>query len=384
MRAIVLHDPGGPSPLRLDDLPAPACPAGHVLLRVRACGVCYHDVVVAQGALRRGVKPSLVLGHEIAGEVAAVAPDIGDVSLGDRVVTLLTSCCGACQRCRAGLEHRCLAGHGIGHGIDGGYAEYVAVTAASLVPIPAGVTFEQASLAACPAGVALRALRAVAALRDGEAALITGAALQALRDAAALRHGETVLATGAALQALRDAAALRHGETVLITGAGGGVGVHAVQIAMQLGARVLAVTGSPDKADRLRALGAEVIVSPALDFHYEVEALTDGAGVSVVLDTVGAPAFPAALRSLSQYGRIVLVGDLSGDRISFSPASLLFKDAAVLGSSGANRSDVAGALAMIASGRLRPIYTAFPLHDASLAHRMLLERRLFGRAVLVP
>ena len=340
MRAIVLHDPGGPSPLRLDDLPAPACPAGHVLLRVRACGVCYHDVVVAQGALRRGVKPNLILGHEIAGEVFSIASDVPNVAVGDRVVTLLTSCCGACERCLAGLEHRCLAGHGIGHGADGGYAEYVAVTAASLVPIPAGVTFEQASLAACPAGVALRALRTVAALRDG--------------------------------------------ETALITGASGGVGVHALQIAAQLGARVLAVTGSPDKADRLLALEAEVIVSPALDFQYEVEALTDGIGVNVVLDTVGAPAFPAALRSLAQYGRIVLVGDLSGERISFSPASLLFKDAAVLGSSGANRSDVADALTMIAAGRLRPVYTAFPLQDAPLAHRMLQERRLFGRAVLVP
>ena len=341
MRAIVLHDPGGPSPLRLDDLPTPACPAGHVLVRVRACGVCYHDVVVAQGTLRRGIKPNLVLGHEIAGEVTAVAPDVGDVSLGDRVVTLLTSCCGACDRCYDGLEHRCLAGHGIGHSVDGGYAEYVAVTTASLVPIPAGVTFEQASLAACPAGVALRALGAVAALRPG--------------------------------------------ETALITGAGGGVGVHAVQIAAgQLGVRVLAVTGSADKADRLRDLGAEVIVSPALDFHYEVEALTNGLGVGVVLDTIGAPAFPAELRSLAQYGRIVLVGDLSGERISVSPASLLFKDAAVLGSSGANRRDVVDALDMIAAGRLRPIFTTFPLQDASLAHSMLRERRLFGRAVLVP
>jgi len=316
---------------------------GHrdALVRVRACGVCYHDVVVMRGLLRRGIKTEPVLGHEIAGEVVGVGSKAQGVAPGDRVASILTESCGHCRRCIAGNEHRCLNGHGIGHSVDGGYAEFVRLRDFSLRPIPEGVTFEQAAVCACPIGVVLHAIR--------------------------------------------DVAGLQVGETALVTGAGGGLGVHGVQIARLAGARVLAVTTSADKADRLRVLGAhEVILSPDLDFHFEALALTGDHGVDVVVDTVGSAAFRPAFESLAQYGRMVLVGEIEGKEIRINPALLLFKDARLMGTSGVSRRDLDTALELVRRSDVKPVVTAFPLDQAAMVHQMLLDRKVFGRAVLVP
>ena len=190
--------------------PVPEPGPGEALLRVNACGFCHHDLLVMGGTLRRGVTDGVTLGHEIAGTVVAASPDVTDVQAGARVVSLLTAACGQCARCRAGREHRCLVGEGIGHGRDGGFAEYVALPATALVPIPDGIPDEQAALLACPVGVALNGV---------------------------------------------ESAGVASGETVVVTGAGGGLGVHAVQMAAMRGAQVIAVTMSPDKVDALESLG---------------------------------------------------------------------------------------------------------------------------------
>lgn len=282
-----------------------------------------------------------MLGHEIVGRVASVGHGVTSVKPGDRVVTLLTSACGACERCQQGREHRCLHGTGIGHGSDGGWAEYVRVSAFSLVKVPASIKPGQAALLACPIGVAV----------------------------AALRTRGRVLAR----------------ETVLITGAGGGLGVHAVQIAQALGARVLAVTSSPEKEARLRALGqVEVIVSRTPDFHWEALALTDERGADVVMDNVGSAVVGACLESLAQFGRLLLVGEVGGEAAPLHPAQVIFKDAALLGVSGVNRSEVRAALRLVREGRVRPIAQTFALEDGPRVLSLLAERKLFGRAVLVP
>ncbi len=341
MRAVVLEEPGSPQGLRLTEAPEPEPGPREALVRVRAAGVCHHDVAAMRGLLRRGIKPRVILGHEIAGEVAQVGAHVRAVAPGDRVASILTNCCGTCRRCIEGNEHRCLNGHGIGHGADGGYAEYAAIAEASLRPIPEGVTFEQAAVCACPIGVVLRAVR--------------------------------------------DLARPQLGETVVVTGAGGGLGTHGIQIARAMGARVLAVTGSEGKIERLREMGAEeVIFSPDLEFHWEVLALTGERGADAVIDTVGSAAFGAAFQCLAQYGRIVLVGEIAGGAISINPANLLFKDARLLGTSGVSRRDLDDALGLVQRGAVRPIVTVFRLEEASRVHQMLMDRQLFGRAVLVP
>ena len=342
MRALLVESTGYPPRLAVVDVPEPVPGPGEVLVRVAACGFCHHDRAVMAGVLRRGVKPGVVLGHEISGVVEEAGAGVVGVRPGDRVASLLTNACGACDRCRNGREHRCRNGEGIGHGRNGGFAEYTVLSQHSLVPVPEGLDLVSASLLACPMGVALEAVESIAAAQAG--------------------------------------------ETAVVTGAGGGLGVHAVQAAAALGCRVLAVTSSPGKADRLRGYGAdEALETGGLDFAELVMALTGDEGADVVIDTVGSVLFPSTLRSLGQFGRLVLLGEVAGGRMSINPAEIIFRDAKVLGASGVSRRALERAGVMAAAGRITPvIHQVLPLEEAAKAFELLSDRTPLGRVVLVP
>ena len=344
MAALSVVKPGRPPELAIVRRPVPTPGPGEVLLRVDACGFCRHDLLVMSGTLRRGVAEGVTLGHEIAGTVMAASPDVAGVQVGDRVVSLLTAACGQCARCQADREHRCLVGEGIGHGRDGGFAEYMALPASALVPVPDGIPDEQAALLACPVGVALNGV---------------------------------------------EAAGVASGETVVVTGAGGGLGVHAVQMAAMRGAKVIAVTTSADKSDALESLGAFVVIDAGdgVDFAEVVMALTDDAGADVVIDTVGSPMWPATLRCLGQYGRLALLGDVSGEAASLRLAEVIFRDAQILGVSGVSLATLKRAVNLAASGQLRPVVSqTLPLtaEGAMEAWRLVSERRALGRVTLTP
>ncbi len=344
MSALTLVKPGQPPELARDDRPTPSPGEGEVLLRVDACGFCHHDLLVMSGVLRRGVTQGVTLGHEIAGTVVRAAPDVRDPQPGARVVSLLTAACGRCARCLDGNEHRCLVGVGIGHGRDGGFAEYVVLPAAALVPIPDSIPPEQAAVLACPAGVALHAV---------------------------------------------TAAEISPGDTVVVTGAGGGLGSHAVQFAAAQGAQVFAVTTSPDKTTALESLGAAVVidVNDGPDFSEIVMALTDDAGANAVIDTVGPPLWPATLRCLGQFGRLALLGDLTGEPVGLRLAEVIFRDARIIGVSGLSLSTLKQAVDLAAAGRIRPVVSqTLPLTPAGVteAFQLVSERQPLGRIILAP
>ena len=342
MRALVLENPGGPTALALAEVPDPVPGPGKALVRVAACGFCHHDLLVMKGVLRRGVQPGVILGHEISGTVLEVGAGVTAVSPGDRVVTLLADACGRCDRCLQGLEHRCRNGRGIGHGLDGGFAEYVAVSEFSLVPLPPGLDLATAALYACPMGVAL--------------------------------------------QGLQTSGQVQLGETVVVTGAGGGLGVHAVQLAAGLGARVLAVTSSPDKASQLAGLGAaEVVEVGELDFSEIVLALTGEEGADVIIDTVGSALFPSTWRSLAQYGRWVMLGEVTGGAVNLDPAEMIFRDARILGSSGVSRALVRQVADLASQGLVKPVVErTLPLEQVDIAFELLSSRSVLGRVLLDP
>ena len=324
------------------DIPTPEPGPRQVLVQVTACGFCHHDRSVMTGVLRRGVEPGVILGHEISGVVVETGSEVGGLREGDRVVSILTEACGQCDRCASGREHRCREGEGIGHGRDGGFAEYAALSEHSLVKVPEGVDPVGASLLACPMGVALHAVQ--------------------------------------------ETAQISPGETVVVTGAGGGLGSHAVQAAAAMGARVLAVSSSPEKENVLRNLGAaEVLVDSGLDFAELVMALTGDEGADVVIDTVGSALFPSTLRSLAQFGRLVLLGEILGQSVSLNPAEVIFRDARILGASGVSRAIVEQAGRMALEGKLRPVVDLeLPLEQASEAYRLVSDRKPTGRIVLLP
>ncbi len=342
MRALMLQSTGKPPRLSVADLPVPVPEPGEALVRVAACGFCHHDLLVMAGRLRRGVRPGVVLGHEISGVVEAVGDGVRRVSPGDRVVSLLTNACGHCDRCLSGREHRCRNGEGIGHGRNGGFAEYAAISEHSLALLPDALELTAAALLACPAGVSLQALSAV------------------------------------------EASA---GETVVVTGSGGGLGVHAVQLAAALGARTLAVTSSPPKARTLAGYGAdEVIETGELDFAEIVMALTADEGASVVIDTVGAATLRSSVRSLAQYGRLALLGEVGGDgSLRGVIPEIVFRDARLTGVSGVSRDMLERAAALAGDGRLKPVLQeVMPLEEAGRAFELLSSRAVLGRVALLP
>ncbi len=342
MRALILETPGTPPSLSVSELPDPTPAPGEAVVRVVACGFCHHDRLVMAGTLRRGIPPRPVLGHEIAGVVHEVGDAVTVVRPGDRVVSLLTNACGSCDRCRAGREHRCRNGKGIGHGRSGGFAEFVAVSEHSLVPLPAGLSLEAACLLACPAGVALQALRAVS---------------------------------------------VSEGETVVVIGAGGGLGVHGVQLAAAMGARTIAVTSSPQKAEALYGFGAdEVIEAGELDFAEVVMALTGDEGADVVIDTVGAATLRSSVRSLGQYGRLTLLGEVGGEgSLRGVIPEIVFRDARLQGVSGVSRATLQQAVKLAAEGKLRPVLQELmPLEEATRAYELVSHRSVLGRVALTP
>ena len=342
----MLERPGQPPDLVVKDLPVPVPEPGEALVQVAACGFCHHDLLVMTGVLRRGVNPGIVLGHELAGRVVQVGEGVTTVGPGEPVVSILTNACGRCDRCRQGREHRCRSGVGIGHGRHGGFAEYVCVAESSLVSVPDTVDLTGAALFACPMGVALQAVKQVAQVQPG--------------------------------------------ETVVVTGAGGGLGTHAVQIAAALGGRVLAVTSSPDKVGDLEKLGAAEVLEAGeleetLDFSELVMAFTEDEGADVVIDTVGSPLFDSTWQSLSQYGRLVLLGEVAGEPVELNLAEIVFRDAQILGSSGVSRALVQEVSEMVSQGTLQPVASrVLPLEEAATAVQDLSSRSVLGRIVLVP
>ena len=342
MKALFVDRPGRPPMFSVKEVPPPAPAPGEVLVRVEACGFCHHDLLVMAGALRRGVAPGVILGHEISGVVAATGDGITSLKEGDPVVSILTAACGTCDRCREGREHRCRVGRGIGHGRNGGFAEYAALPESCLVKIPDTLDLAQAALFACPIGVSL--------------------------------------------QAIQNAAQVQPFETVVVTGAGGGLGIHAVQAATALGARVLAVTSSPEKLGAIATMGGEEILhTEELDFSEMVLALTEDQGAPVVIDTVGSPLFPFSWASLAQYGRLALLGEVGGGSVALNLAEIIFRDAQIMGSSGVPLAVVEQVAGMTARGELRPtISRSFSLDEAGAAFDLLASRSVLGRLVFRP
>jgi len=343
MQAMVTERPGDYDVMRLAEVPVPALGDREVLVRTGASGVCYHDHLIRAGVMKRGITFPLILGHEGAGVVEAVGSHVRSLKPGDRVACIQwTEACGLCRFCRTNREPLCSERKFFGHDRDGTYAEFFKIQEDSLLPFLPEIGFEEGAILSC--------------------------------------------AIGTCLAALRDVGRTRSGEYVLVTGAGGGLGVHAIQVAKLCGATVIAQTTSPGKVSAIREAGAdEVVVARDGTFAEEVKRRAGGEGADVVCDTVGAPVFQEALRSTARGARYVLVGELTGDAVTFNTARLFLKGVSLLSTTSTSRVQLADVIRLVSQRRLRPIVTErFPLADAPRVHRLMVERKLAGRVVLIP
>ena len=339
MAAAVLHEPGGP--LSLERVARPVPGPGEVLIRVRACGLGLTLVWNRNG--RRGAPLPRIIGHEIAGDIVETGPAVAGLAIGERVAVYYYLMCGACRWCLSGHEDLCERRAGVvGRDVNGGLAEFACLPAANVVAIPDGVDYVDAAVIA---------------------------------DAGAT-----------SLHVLTDRAKVQPGETVLVLGAGGGVGVHMVQIACLLGGTVVGVDITPEKLALARAAGAHQAMDGLMpDLVQALRSANGDNGFDVVVEMVGRPdTMRTAAACLGTRGRLVLVGSYDPDAALEVRHNTLRGEGSVLGSQYCTRAELGAALRLVAEGKVRPVVTQrCSLDGADAALRAIERMEVAGRACVV-
>ncbi len=342
MRAIVFHEHGGLDKLRYEEVDEPRPQAHEVKIKVKACGLNHLDIWVREGLRGATIPMPHILGSEVTGEITELGAGVKDFTVGQRILVAPGLSCRVCKHCLEGNDSECKQFKILGYQVQGGYAEYVCVPETNIIPLPAKAVFEE--WAAVP------------------------------------------LVFLTAWHMLIGKAKLRPGEKVLVHAAGSGIGSAAVQIARLTGATVFATVGSPEKAEKAKALGVhEVINYKDTDFAQEVKRLTDGEGLEVVFEHIGVETWEKSLACLSHGGRMVICGATSGPIVSLNIPYLFMKQISIHGCYMGGRRELLEVLNLIEQKRLNPVVdTVYPLKDAVLAQKQMQERKFFGKLVLRP
>lgn len=324
MKALVCSALSGLEGLKAGELPDPAPGPKQVLIDVKAAAANFPDVLMTEGKYQ--FKPPLPFapGCELSGVVSAVGGEVSHLKVGDHVLAIVP---------------------------HGAFAQQAVADVARVVPLPPGTDLEAAA-----------------------AFLFT---------------------YGTSHHALKDRAQLKAGETLLVLGAAGGVGLAAVELGKKAGARVIAAASSPEKLEVCRSRGAdEVINYTSEDLRERIKALTDNRGVDVVYDPVGGAYTEPALRSMAWRGRYLVVGFANGE-IPKIPLNLaLLKGCSIVGvfwgdftrkEAEANRRNTEELVGWLAQGQLKPFISArYPLERAAEALKDVKERRVMGKALVIP
>jgi len=323
VKAIVIHEDGGPEVLRYEDVPDPEPGEGHVLVRMRAASLNHLDVWTRKG-LPSVPKPR-ILGADGAGVVEALGSGVQGFEPGQPVVI------------NPGIEHNGTI-HVIGEHTQGVHAELAAIPATNVYPLRDGISFEDA--AAFP------------------------------------------LVFETAYRMLVTRAGLRGGEWVLIWGVGGGVATAALRIAQALGAHTVVTSSSDEKLAKAAALGADVTVNHGTGDVVATVKEATGGGAHVVIETVGDATWKRSLDAARQGGRIVVCGATSGPNPPAALHRIWWKQLDILGSSMGTRADFEGAYDLVAAGATPVIDSVVPLAEARAAHERLEAGEQFGKIVL--
>ncbi len=325
MRAVTIPQPGAADALVVADVPAPEAQAGEVVVDVVSAGLNRADVMQRQGFYDPPPGSSPYPGLEVSGRIAALGDGVTGWSVGDEVCALLTG---------------------------GGYAEQVAVPAGQLLPVPAGVSLE---------------------------------------DAAALPEVACTVWSNVFMTAN-----LQPGEVFLVHGGSSGIGTMAIQLAREVGARVAVTAGSAEKLEVCRRLGAEILVNyREQDFEQVVREATDGHGADVVLDTIGAKYLARNVSLLAPNGRLVVIGLQGGRTGEIDLGAMLAKRCALIATTlrarpvGEKAAIVAAVREhvwpLVTAGRVRPVIQGrYSFEQAGDAHREMEASTHIGKILLTP
>jgi NADPH:quinone reductase-like Zn-dependent oxidoreductase len=340
MKAVRIHQFGGPEVLTYEDVPDPRPRNDQVLVRVKACSLNHLDIWVRKGL--PGVKLPHILGSDVAGEIAEVGESVTGLAVGQRVLIAPMHFCGHCVKCLAGIQNQCREFTVLGNAVDGGNCEFFAVPEANIIPIPGSLDFNQAA--------------------------------------------SVPLVFVTAWHMLVGLAGVRPGQTVLVLGASSGVGIAAIQIARMFHCRVITTAGDEAKLDKGRALGADYGIN-----HYkqkisdEVRKITNKEGVDIVVEHVGLATWDESIRSLKNGGKLVTCGATTGPSVGLDLRHLFARQLQILGSYMGTMGELREVLGHVFAGRLKPVVDrAFPLQDLRAAHEYLENSQMFGKILVTP
>jgi len=338
MRAVRYHGPK--QPLRLESVPKPSPKPGEVLVKISAAGICHTELHFLSGLLDLGVQP-LTLGHEVVGVVEEAGAGVESPKVGDRVILYYYVGCGRCAHCLVGDENLCDALRAeYGFVSDGGFAEYAVVPARNAVRLPAEISDEAAAPIGCGVTTAVHA-SGLARLSAGDVALVYGV---------------------------------------------GAVSFGLIQLARLSGAEVIAVSRTPAKLDKAKALGAAHALNANEGKVAErVREITHGHGADVVFELVATKdTMAASTAALAKRGRLVFIG-YSEDSYTVHPIQLVITEASVTGSVGNTLDELVRAVDLVARGKIRTVVDrTLPLGEFQKGIDALQRGELVGRAVLKP
>ncbi|MDV2504167.1 MAG: zinc-binding dehydrogenase [bacterium] len=325
MRALYFEQFGGLEVLQVGEQPTPEPGPGEALVRVSVAGLNYVDTLLFRGIFDPGLPLPHINGVECVGTVEAVGPR-GDEALVGRLVA---------------VNPLLSAGRIIGEHAKGGHAELLVAPAANCVPVPEGLGDEEATAAIVSIGSPYDAI-----IRDGQ---------------------------------------LKPGETLLVWAAGSGTGVGAVQVGRLVGARVLATAGSPEKMERARSLGAEVVIN-----HHEDDVVskvlqaTGGRGADVIFESTGAETLPKSVAAAAEDARILIYGVVTGFQGNLELGRVIMRRLKLIGSFyGPSPAQFRQVLELVAKGRLKPVIAdVVGLAEAPDAYRRIEAGKIFGKVLI--
>jgi D-arabinose 1-dehydrogenase-like Zn-dependent alcohol dehydrogenase len=339
MKAMVLESYN--ADLRLSDLPEPVPGPEDIVVRVRACGMCQTDIKLVSGQLGRSIKLPHVPGHEVAGEVAALGKDVRGLALGDKGVAFHIVPCGVCELCLTGRENLCTSITRIGFELPGGFAEYVAMPAANFCTFESDMAFDRMAI---------------------------------LPDAVATPY-----------HALGRLARLGMGNTVLIIGLGG-LGIHAVQLALGMGAMVIGADVNEKAIELAKSFGLGRTTNPLKeDSAAKLRDLTGGKGVDLIIDGVGRKeSVDWSLSCLKKGGHYYSLGYDPVNAVCFNMLNVHNNEWSIHGVKATTRQELREVISIVERGLLRPyVSKTLPLEGANEGLAAIKKGQTLGRTVLV-
>jgi len=341
MKAVRIHEYGGPEVLKHEDIAVPIPKANEVLVRMKACALNHLDLWIRQGMPKVKALPH-ILGSDNSGEVVEVGDLCWRVKPGQRVIVAPGVSCRQCEQCVSGNDNQCRQYTLFGSGVPGGNREYLTAPEYAVIPIPDSLNFEEA--AAAP------------------------------------------LVFLTAWHMLLGRAKLQAGEDVLVLAASSGVGMAAIQIAKMFHCRVIATAGGEAKLAKAKALGADYVIDHyTQDISAEVKKITEKRGVDVAFEHVGAATWQKSVDSLGPAGRIVTCGITTGYDVKLDLRPLFTKQQSMLGSFMGTLGELHRVLKFVFKGQLKPVIDrVYPMSEIAEAHRHLENKEQFGKVVVLP